>query len=59
MQDSGVKIKIVMHDGSTKDAVAESSTKDLKINQLIQLVRLGFCRVDKANKDIVLYFSHK
>jgi len=53
------KIKIVMPDGSTKEGIAENNVKKLKVNQLIQLVRIGFCRVDKVDKDIVLYYSHK
>jgi len=57
--ENNVKIKIVMPDGSTKEAVSESSIKDLKANQIIQFVRTGFCRVDKVNKGIVLYYAHK
>jgi glutamyl-tRNA synthetase len=53
------KIKIVMPDGSVKEGIAENNVKKLKVNQLIQLVRIGFCRVDKIDKDIVLYYSHK
>jgi glutamyl-tRNA synthetase len=56
---NNVKIKIVMPDGSVKEAIAESDVKNLKENDLVQLVRIGFCRVDKANKDIVLYYAHK
>jgi glutamyl-tRNA synthetase len=53
------KIKIVMADGSVKEGIAENNVRKLKVNQLIQLVRIGFCRVDKVDKDIVLYYSHK
>ncbi|MHA1743245.1 MAG: glutamate--tRNA ligase, partial [Candidatus Heimdallarchaeota archaeon] len=55
----GVEVKIVMPDGSVKKAVAEPDVKKLKEGDLIQLTRVGFCRVDKVNKDIVLYFAHK
>lgn len=54
-----VKIKIIMPDGNVKEGIAEMNVKKLKVNQLIQLVRVGFCRVDKVDKDIVLYYSHK
>lgn len=54
-----VKIKIVMPDASIKEGIAEQNVKKLKVNQLVQLVRIGFCRVDKVDKDIVLYYSHK
>jgi len=54
-----VKIKIVMPDCSTKIGIGEINMKKLKVGQLIQLVRIGFCRIDKVNKDIVLYYAHK
>jgi len=57
--EENVKIKMVMPDGTAKEGVAESSIKDLKIGQLIQLVRIGFCRTAKADKDIALYYAHK
>ena len=59
VSEPNVKIKVVMPDGSVKEGIAESSIKHLKENQLVQLVRLGFCRVDKIDKDIVLYYAHK
>jgi glutamyl-tRNA synthetase len=59
VSENSVKIKIVMPDGSVKEAVAEPDVKNLKENDLIQLVRVGFCRVDKAGNDMVLYFAHK
>jgi glutamyl-tRNA synthetase len=54
-----VRIDIVMPDGSTKKGIGEVNMKKLKVDQMIQLVRVGFCRVDKVNKDIVLYYAHK
>jgi len=57
--EKNVKIKIIMPDGSTKEGIAEPSIKDLKTSHIIQLVRTGFCRVDKVNKDIALYYAHK
>ncbi len=54
-----VKIKVVMHDGSVSNGLAEPAIKKLKKGEMIQLVRIGFCKVDKAGKETVLYFSHK
>lgn len=54
-----VKIKIVMPDGTVKDALAEPDIEKAETGDVIQLVRTGFCRVDKSKKDIVLYFAHK
>jgi len=59
VSEKNVKIRVVMPDGSTKEGIAERNVAKLKVNQLVQFVRIGFCRVDKADKDIVLYYSHK
>lgn len=57
--EPNVKIKIFMPDGQIKSAVGEFGMKKLKVGQMIQLYRVGFCRVDKVGKEIVLYFTHK
>jgi glutamyl-tRNA synthetase len=54
-----VEIKIVMPNGEVKTAIAEPDIAKAKVDDVIQLVRIGFCRVDKNEKDIVLYFAHK
>jgi len=59
LSEPNVKIKIVMPDGSIRGGIGEPEMMKLKKDELIQLVRIGFCRVDKVNKDIVLYYAHK
>ena len=59
VSEPNVKIKIIMPNGIEKEAVAEPDLKKIKEGQIVQLVRIGFCRVDKVNKDIVLYYAHK
>lgn len=59
VSEPNVKIKIVMSDGSIKDALAEPRIKDVKVDQLIQLQRIGFCRVDSIKPKLILYFTHK
>jgi len=57
-----VTVKIVMPNGTTKLAKGEEAMLNLKQNDMIQMQRVGFARVDKvdkAGKDIVLYFAHK
>ena len=54
-----VKIKIVMPDGDVKEALAEPGIKKAKADSVVQLVRTGFCRVESAGDDVVLYFAHK
>lgn len=53
------QIKIVMPDGSVKSGLCEPAIKKAKVGDLVQLVRIGFCRVDKTDKDIILYSAHK
>ncbi len=57
--EPNVKMKVVMPDGTVKDGVGEPALKKLKVGQIIQLYRVGFCRVDRTGKEVVLYFSHK
>jgi glutamyl-tRNA synthetase len=53
-----VKIKIVMPNGSEKEAMAEESVKYLKEGEIVQFYRVGFCRLD--NKEtLTFYFAHK
>lgn len=59
ISEPNVKIRIIMPDGKEKIAIAEPDIKKLKKGDLIQLQRIGFARVDKTDKDIVLYFAHK
>jgi glutamyl-tRNA synthetase len=59
VSEPNVKIKLVMPDGSIKEGIAEPEVKNLKKDQIIQLQRIGFARVDEVNKDIVLFFAHK
>jgi glutamyl-tRNA synthetase len=59
VSEPNVKIKIFMPDGSIKEALAEPSIKNVKEDDIIQLVRVGFCRVDTVNGEFLLYFTHK
>lgn len=59
VSEPNIKIKIVMPDGSIREVIAEPAIKFLKENQLIQLVRTGFCRVDRVGRETILYFAHK
>jgi len=62
VSEPNIKVNIIMPNGSAIKALAEPSVKDLKINQNIQLIRIGFCRVDcvkNIKMETVLYFTHK
>jgi len=59
VSEKNIPVSIVMNDGSIKKGITESETKKLKVNDRIQFVRFGFCRLDKVKPDLVFYFTHK
>jgi glutamyl-tRNA synthetase len=54
-----VRVKIIMPNGKIVSAIAEPDLVKVEAGDLIQLVRVGFCRVDNVGKEIVLYMTHK
>jgi glutamyl-tRNA synthetase len=54
-----IKVRIVMKDGSIKEALAESGLKELRVDELVQMPRVGFCRVDRIKPRITLYYTHE
>jgi glutamyl-tRNA synthetase len=63
VSEPNVKIRIVMPNGLIKDAIGEPAMINLHANDLIQIYRTGFFRVDKVEKKskipVLLYFAHK
>lgn len=57
--EPNARVTVVMPDGSSLRAIAEPDIEKAKPDDMVQLVRFGFCRVGKAGKDTVLYFAHK
>ncbi|HKZ45664.1 MAG TPA: glutamate--tRNA ligase, partial [archaeon] len=58
--EPNIKIKVMMPDGKIIEALAEPEIKNVKEDEMIQLVRIGFCRCDKNDGGgIVLCFAHK
>ena len=58
--DKFVHVEIVMDDGSRLSGIAESSVRNLKVDDMIQFERFAFCRLDQKSKDkLVFYFAHK
>lgn len=55
-----LKIKIIMPDSKIIKGICEKGLLKSKIDEVIQFIRIGFCRVEKIKKrEIVLYYSHK
>ncbi len=54
-----VKVKVVFPEG-VKEGFGEKALLKLKPDDMIQMLRIGFGRVDSVGKDsITIYFSHK
>ncbi|HIH42893.1 TPA: glutamate--tRNA ligase [Candidatus Woesearchaeota archaeon] len=43
-------VEILMSDGSIKTGVGESNLKDVKVGEIIQFERFGFCKLEKIEK---------
>lgn len=56
--DFKVKTKIIMPDGIV-EGYGELNLKNLKKDEIIQLERFGFCRVERVGKTVKLVFTHK
>ncbi len=58
-RDDNVKVEVVMPDASIVKGLAEPSCRNLKVNDIVQLERFGFARVDSVDDKLRFYFAHK
>ncbi|MEM3712137.1 MAG: glutamate--tRNA ligase [Thermoproteota archaeon] len=59
LPDDAVKTRVLMPDASYTEGLGESPLTKLSVGKMIQLVRFGFCMVEKASVGMVeLIFSH-
>jgi glutamyl-tRNA synthetase len=57
--DDSVKACVIMPDNSVVEGYIESASKDLQVDNMVQLERFGFARVDNITKDgITFYYTH-
>lgn len=55
-----VKVEVLMPDGTKKEGYGEAAMTQLKVGDIVQLERFGFCRVDKVlDGKIIFCFGHK
>ncbi|MEM7826127.1 MAG: glutamate--tRNA ligase [Candidatus Aenigmatarchaeota archaeon] len=57
--EPNLKIKMVMPNAEVKEVICEPEIKNVKNGETIQMPRVGFAKVRKRYKDIVLYYTHK
>ncbi|MBN2102042.1 MAG: glutamate--tRNA ligase [Candidatus Aenigmarchaeota archaeon] len=49
----------IIYPGKTEEAIGENSMKNLSVNDIIQMERVGFGRIDKKEEMIDIVFGHK
>ena len=54
-----IDAEVMMPDGKLAKGIAEPDVKTLKVNDLVQFTRFGFCRLDEKNKRIVFWYAHE
>ncbi len=59
VSDRNVPVKIVMNNGKIVKGIAEPDVTKLKVDDIIQFVRFGFCRVDQVKPELIFYFTHR
>ncbi len=54
------EVEVLDVDGTVKKGLAEPDIKKLKVNDIVQFERFGYCRFDgKKNNKYVFWFTHK
>jgi len=54
-----ISFKIIMPDGVVKQGIGEPDMMKLRVDDIIQLTRIGFARIDQIKPELTLYFTHK
>jgi glutamyl-tRNA synthetase len=56
--DENVDIEILMADGENCYGTAEAAVSKLKVGDIIQFIRFGFCRLDEKGEELKFRFTH-
>jgi glutamyl-tRNA synthetase len=54
-----VSCEIVLQNAQTIEGFAESESKKLKSDMIIQFERFGFTRIDRIDQKVIAYYTHK
>ncbi|MFH0752537.1 MAG: glutamate--tRNA ligase [archaeon] len=53
-----INVEILMPDGSVKTGLGESNIKNIKVGEVIQFERFGFCKLDKKGTTYKFWYTH-
>ncbi|HZX44167.1 MAG TPA: glutamate--tRNA ligase [Candidatus Nanoarchaeia archaeon] len=53
------EVEVFMPDGVIHKGIGEKALTDMKVGDICQLERLGFCRLDKKEKKLSFWYAHK
>ncbi|MGB9837889.1 glutamate--tRNA ligase [Methanothermobacter sp.] len=57
--ESALRAVVVMPDASEVEGVIEGDASELEVDDVVQLERFGFARVDSSGERLVFYYAHK
>ena len=59
-KEGNISVEVMMPDGSLVSGLGEKHLSQLKEGDVVQLVRFGFCRLDKKSKSkLTFWFAHR
>lgn len=59
-----IKVEVLMDDGSSREGLGEEWMRSIKVGDIVQLERFGFCRLDDSTEEdgaekLKFWFGHK
>ena len=57
--ESNVEAEILMPDASYVEGLAESNASKIKVGEIVQFARFGFCRLEKKEKKMQFIYCHE
>ena len=55
----GVPMRVVMPDGAPAEGLGEPSIRSARVDDVVQLERFGFVRIDNIGAEVKAYFAHR
>lgn len=59
VSEDNIPVEVLMPNGTVVEGLAEGNIRSLKIDEIIQFVRFGFCRLDNKSEKFTFCFAHR